>query len=37
MALGRLPRPAVLVVEDDPDVAMTINDVVEEEAIGRSV
>jgi CheY-like chemotaxis protein len=30
MAPGRLPRPAVLVVEDDPDVAMTINDVVEE-------
>jgi CheY-like chemotaxis protein len=30
MAPGRLPRPAVLVVEDDPDVATTINDVVEE-------
>ncbi len=30
MALGRHPRPAVLVVEDDRDVAMTINDVVEE-------
>jgi CheY-like chemotaxis protein len=30
MAPGRLPRPAVLVVEDDRDVAMTINDVVEE-------
>jgi CheY-like chemotaxis protein len=30
MAPGRQPRPAVLVVEDDRDVAMTINDVVEE-------
>jgi CheY-like chemotaxis protein len=30
MAPGRQPRPAVLVVEDDRDVALTINDVVEE-------